>query len=122
MQAWRLPCQVARELGLIANKTPLTDKNGHVHTVPQAQVDGNLLNPWGLTFSPLGSAFWVSDNGAGKATLYIVPGNAQNSMSIAALVVNIPAPGTQNVGNGGTPTGAVFNITRLGLSGADEPT
>jgi len=80
------------ETDLIANKTPLTDKNGHVHTVPQAQVDGNLLNPWGLTFSPLGSAFWVSDNGARLATLYIVPGNTQNSVSIAPLVVNIPAP------------------------------
>jgi len=27
-----------------------------------------------------------------------------------SLVVSIPAPGTQNAGNGGTPTGAVFNI------------
>ena len=116
------------ETDLIANKTPLTDKNGHVHMVPAAQVDPHLLNPWGLTSrpstpaQPVGSPFWVSDNGAGLATLYNVSGNTPNSVSINPLVVSIPAPGTKDVGNSGTPTGAVFNIDSGGfkIAGVDK--
>jgi uncharacterized protein (TIGR03118 family) len=114
------------ETDLVVNKSPLTDKNGHVHMVPATQVDAHLQNPWGLTSRPgsptqAGSPFWVSDNNAGVATLYNVPGN-QNSVSINPLVVSIPAPGTQNAGNGGTPTGAVFNIDSGGfkIAGVDK--
>src|SRR5215831_19019242 len=38
-----------RETDLVANKNPLTDSNGVVHTAPIQ--DPNLLNPWGLTAS-----------------------------------------------------------------------
>ncbi len=64
-----------------------------------ALTDPNLVNPWGITYSPT-SPFWFSDNGAGVSTLY----NA-SSGSIPSLVVTIPNP------SGGTaaPTGAVFN-------------
>src|SRR6266567_877958 len=37
-----------------------------------AQIqDTNMVNAWGISYKP-GAAFWISDNGAGKATLYSV--------------------------------------------------
>jgi uncharacterized protein (TIGR03118 family) len=94
------------ETDLVADKKPLTDKNGIVHN---AQVqDPNLVNPWGVAESGT-SPLWVSDNNAGVATLYNIPGNATNSVSINPLVVRIPTPGDPS-GSSGTPTGAVFNI------------
>ena len=91
------------EVDLVVNKSPLTDKNGHVH---KGQVDSHLLNPWGIAESS-GSPFWVSDNNAGVATLYNVP--ASGKLTVNPLVVSIPSPGDPT-GNGGAPTGAVFNI------------
>src|SRR5271167_4757519 len=38
-----------------------------------ANVDPNLLNPWGVSFGPM-TPFWVSDNGAGVSTLYNAAG------------------------------------------------
>ncbi len=63
-----------------------------------ANTDPNLVNPWGISFSPM-SPFWVSDNGKGLATLY------DGSGMPLSLVVSIPAPG----GGVGVPTGQVFN-------------
>src|SRR4051794_23608902 len=71
------------ETDLVANKSPLTDSNGIVHTpkpcgaMPHC-VDTNLVNPWGLTASPT-SPFWVADNGAanrnyGPNTLFFTAG------------------------------------------------
>src|SRR5260370_230093 len=71
------------ETDLVANKSPLTDSNGISHT--PAHVDPNLLNPWGLTASST-SPFWVSDNGAGLATLYDAAGLPRS------LAVSIPSP------------------------------
>jgi uncharacterized protein (TIGR03118 family) len=89
-----------RETDLVANKNPLTDSNGVVHTAPIQ--DPNLLNPWGLTASQT-SPFWVSDNGAGVSTLYNTAGTP------LALIVSIPTP-ADPLGRDGTPTGTVFNI------------
>lgn len=64
-------------------------------------TDANLVNPWGMSFSPSGP-WWVSDNGAGLSTLYNSAGTPQG------LVVTIPS------GNGvdpGAPTGQVYNST-----------
>ncbi len=64
-------------------------------------TDTNLVNPWGMSFSPAGP-WWISDNGTGLSTLYNADGTPQ------ALVVTIPS------GNGvdpGTPTGQVYNAT-----------
>jgi uncharacterized protein (TIGR03118 family) len=65
-------------------------------------VDPNLVNPWGLAFSPTGP-LWVADNGTGLSTVYSSQGLIQ------ALVVTIPAP------TGGTspsaPSGLVYNVT-----------
>jgi uncharacterized protein (TIGR03118 family) len=91
------------ETDLVANTIPLTDANGIVHTA--LHKDPNLLNPWGVGASST-SPFWVADNGAGVSTLYNTAGTP------LALVVSIPAPDdTSGLGNGGTPTGLVFNIT-----------
>ena len=101
------------ETDLVANKSPLTDSNGIVHTAP---VDARLVNPWGISTSTA-SPFWVSDNNSGFATLYNSSGVPQ------ALVVSIPLPGTP-LGNGGTPTGTVFNIAQslnaFPISGVDK--
>jgi uncharacterized protein (TIGR03118 family) len=70
--------------------------------------DTHLVNPWGISDSAStpgrpGSAFWISDNGAGLSTLYNTPGAPQS------LVVSIPGPGDP-LGSSGAPTGTVFNI------------
>jgi uncharacterized protein (TIGR03118 family) len=64
-----------------------------------AQVfDANLVNPWGISESPNGGAFWLSANGTGRSPLYL---GDQNGSPISHLFdVSIP---------GGKPTGQVFN-------------
>ncbi len=65
-----------------------------------AVTDPGLINPWGLSASG-SSPFWLSINGSGTSELYNGAGVKQ------ALTVTIPGTG----GNGGTPTGTVFNGT-----------
>jgi uncharacterized protein (TIGR03118 family) len=96
------------ETDLVVNKSvnnipTLTDKNGIVHIAKF--FDPNLLNPWGVGESAT-SPFWVSDNNAGKSTLYNTQGAPQ------ARIVSIPAPGGDPLGSGGTPTGLVFNAAQ----------
>ena len=71
-------------------------------TVPAAVTDPNLVNPWGVAFSPTGP-FWVADTGTSVATLYDGTG------AIQPLVVPVPTP----AGDTGPtlPTGQVFNAT-----------
>jgi uncharacterized protein (TIGR03118 family) len=69
-------------------------------------TDPNLVNPWGMSFSAT-SPTWISDERAGKATLYNGAGVPQ------ALVVTIPGVG----GNAGTPTGTVFNSAAGAFNG-----
>ena len=38
--------------------------------VTAAFTDPHLVNPWGISFIPGLSPFWVSDNNAGVSTLY----------------------------------------------------
>ena len=40
---------------------------------PAAHVDPNLINPWGVSFTPT-SPYWVSDNNSGVSTLYTAAG------------------------------------------------
>jgi uncharacterized protein (TIGR03118 family) len=92
------------ETDLVVNKQvggvpTLLDSNGIRHVAKF--FDANLVNPWGLTESGT-SAFWVADGGAGASTLYNTAGAPQ------PLIVSIPAP-SNPLGNGATPTGAVFN-------------
>ena len=79
-----------------------------------AQIqDPNLVNAWGVSFGPT-SPLWISDNGAGLATLYSVPGSGPPSVSKLGLTVTIPptAGGTTSA-----PTGQVFN-GGVGFGGA----
>lgn len=69
-----------------------------------ANLDPNLVNPWGISFSPSGP-FWISDNNAGVSSLYNGQGKPQS------LVVSIPPPAGSPAGSAGTPTGTVFNGT-----------
>ena len=86
----------------VNNVPTLTDKNGIVHVAKF--FDPNLVNPWGVGESAT-SPFWVSDNGAGKSSLYNTAGTPQ------ALVVAIPSP-DDPLGTGGAPTGLVFNTAQ----------
>ena len=70
------------------------------------RFDPNLVNPWGIAFSPAGP-FWISDNHSGVATVYDAQGRSLPAGD--PLVVTIPPPA------GGmppaAPTGVVFNGT-----------
>ena len=68
-------------------------------------TDPNLVNPWGIAQGN-GGPFWISDNNAGLATLYNVPGANNTPVAINPLVVNIPTPVSLT---GGAPDGAVRN-------------
>jgi uncharacterized protein (TIGR03118 family) len=93
----------ATEASLPVRRTDLvTDQPG-----TGAQLDGNLVNPWGLAFSKTGIA-WVSDNHAGVATIYNARGEVQ------PLVVTIPAP---TAGATSSPTGQVFNDSETAFEG-----
>ncbi len=76
-------------------------------------TDFNLVNPWGISFSPTGP-FWLGENGGGVSDL--LDGRGQ----MIPLVVNIPS----DFQGGGSPTGTVFNsssgfeITENGRSGS----
>jgi hypothetical protein len=64
-----------------------------------AVTDPNLVNAWGLSYSPAGP-FWIGDNGTGVSTVY------NGSGAIIPLVVKIPAA---SGGSNGPTTGQVFN-------------
>jgi uncharacterized protein (TIGR03118 family) len=61
-------------------------------------LDRNLVNPWGIAFSPTGP-FWFAENGRGVSNL--LDGRGQP----VPLVVTVPPAG----GAGSGPTGTVFN-------------
>jgi uncharacterized protein (TIGR03118 family) len=69
-------------------------------------TDPALIDPWGVTFQPTG-AFWVSDHGAGAATLYDGNGTKVNPN------FTIP-PGVAGTATG-QPTGIVANPTKAFL-------
>jgi uncharacterized protein (TIGR03118 family) len=76
--------------------------------VPAANTDPNLINPWGVAFSPTGP-FWVSDAGAGVTTIY----NSTGTPVAAAghTVIDIAAGSADH----STPTGQAFNSTASGF-------
>jgi uncharacterized protein (TIGR03118 family) len=107
------------ETDLVVNKQlngvpTLVDANGITHTATIAEP--RLINPWGLTSSATG-VFWVANAGAGVATLHNTQGTVQQ------LSVSIP-DANDPLGNGGIPTGAVFNRTGAAgdfkISGVDR--
>jgi uncharacterized protein (TIGR03118 family) len=87
--------------------------DGSDPAVTAAHTDPNLVNPWGISFIPGLSPFWVSDNNAGVSTLYDGTGTPfPPAPAPGPLVVDIPLP-PDTGGRGGTPTGQVANLTIL---------
>jgi uncharacterized protein (TIGR03118 family) len=87
-----------KQTNLVSNLASISTPN------PQ---DPNLKNPWGLTRSPGGSPWWVSNNNSGTSTLY-------NGTGGAILIngtgnVTVPPPKGSPAGTTSTPTGVVFN-------------
>jgi uncharacterized protein (TIGR03118 family) len=81
-------------------RTDLVTNSGAGSTVQ----DSHLVNAWGLV-STSSSPFWVSDNGTGFSTTYLISNTAGTvAATPAGLVVSIP---TGSGGPGGTPTGIV---------------
>jgi uncharacterized protein (TIGR03118 family) len=85
----------------------VSDIPGAAHT-----TDPNLVNAWGLAFSPT-SPLWVANNGTSTSTLYrgVTPG-----MPITAVPLVVSIPG------GGAPTGMVFNPTDAFVLSTDGKT
>jgi len=67
-------------------------------------VDANLVNPWGIAFSPTSFA-WVANNHSATSTLY--DGNGVAQPFAAPLIVTLPPAGAVTF----DPTGIVFNGT-----------
>jgi uncharacterized protein (TIGR03118 family) len=65
-----------------------------------AITDPNLVNPWGIAFSPAGP-FWLADNNSNLATVY-TGGNVGGAITNDNLNVTIPF---------GNPSGEVYNGT-----------
>src|SRR5215471_15491997 len=79
--------------GLLQQRNLVSDQPGI------AEIrDPNLINPWGISESPNGGAFWLSDNGTGLSPLYF--GDLGGSPISHLFDVTIP---------GGRPTGTAFN-------------
>jgi uncharacterized protein (TIGR03118 family) len=92
------------------HKTPMTFTEtklvGSEASVGAAQIDPNLINPWGISESPT-SPFWISDNGTGLASIYQV---AHSGVTINAIPpITIAPPPDQPPGTTAAPTGQVFN-------------
>jgi uncharacterized protein (TIGR03118 family) len=66
--------------------------------------DTNLVNAWGISFSPTGP-FWVSATESGRSVLYSVTNDDSGSAVVAKLPLEVTIPGEGNV------TGQVFNDT-----------
>jgi uncharacterized protein (TIGR03118 family) len=74
------------------------------------KVDPNLVNPWGLAFSPTGVA-WISDNQTDLATTY-------TSSGLGPLVVPVPAASDDDAGSPTSrPTGQIFNASAAEFDG-----
>ena len=78
------------------------DQTGHLNAQIQ---DPNLINPWGVAFSP-GGPFWVNNNHTGTATVYFVD-PATDATTAGSLVVTIAPPAGTDIT--ASPTGIVHN-------------
>ena len=72
------------------------------------RVDSNLVNPWGMAFSPTGP-FWIANAGTGTSTVYDRTGRKFPRSN--PLVVTIPPPPGADAGETAEPTGMVWNGT-----------
>ena len=85
-------------------------------SVPAERTDPNLINPWGVAYSPT-SPFWISDNGTGLTSI--------DSVAAGGVMLNVrPAVTIAPAARGGdqaAPTGQVFqrvpDIRRIHVAG-----
>jgi hypothetical protein len=92
--------QHGQKMTFTVNKLIGSDKS-----VGAAQIDPNLINPWGISESAT-SPFWISDNGSGVTTIDVV---AAGSVTLDALApITIATPTGQDPATA-SPTGQVFN-------------
>jgi uncharacterized protein (TIGR03118 family) len=80
--------------------------------VPAPTIDPNLINPWGVAASAT-SPFWVSDNGAGVATIYNGAGQPVTVTGGHSVITIATPPGESGPS---APTGQVFNVAGSGFS------
>jgi uncharacterized protein (TIGR03118 family) len=76
-----------------------------------ANVDPNLVNPWGIAFFP-NNPFWIADNNSGFTTLYNASGMNTGSF---------PVPHAASNTGLSTPTGIVANTTGVGFAVNGKP-
>jgi uncharacterized protein (TIGR03118 family) len=77
-------------------------------------VDPDVINAWGLAFSPSGIA-WISDNGTGKSTLF--PPNADGG-PIPSVIVPAPSEAVaMDAGATSSPTGVRLNTNSSAFFG-----
>jgi uncharacterized protein (TIGR03118 family) len=120
---FQLSCFVlaAAFLALSGAAAPAKDRNDHpdrgrklsqyrqinlVSDLPgvAAIQDTNLVNAWGISFSPTGP-FWVSATESGRSVVYSVTNDDSGSAVVTKLALEVTIPGEGNV------TGQVFNDT-----------
>jgi len=85
-------------------------QTGHLNAQIQ---DPNLINPWGVAFSPTGP-FWVNNNHTGTATIYSV-NPMTDATTAGTLVVTIAPPQAVSGVPTASPTGIVFNSDPTGF-------
>lgn len=76
-----------------------------------ANVDPNLVNPWGIAFFP-NNPFWIADNNSGFTTLYNASGMNTGSFPVPHAAANTGLS---------TPTGIVANTTGAGFAVNGKP-
>jgi uncharacterized protein (TIGR03118 family) len=76
-----------------------------------ANVDPNLVNPWGIAYFP-NNPFWIADNNSGFTTLYNASGMNAGSFPVPAAAANTGQS---------TPTGIVANTTGAGFAVNGKP-
>jgi uncharacterized protein (TIGR03118 family) len=101
-------CAAAPANDRFNHRRPAIDRYRQINLVsdlPGAAVqDTNLVNAWGISFSPTGP-FWVSATETGRAVVYSVTNDASGSNIVTKLPLEVTIPGEGNV------TGQVFNDT-----------
>jgi uncharacterized protein (TIGR03118 family) len=86
---------------------------------PAANLDANLVNPWGLAFSPTSFA-WVANAGTDTSTLYDGAGVLQKTVNVptnqapTGVVFNSGGPGTFEFTTNNVTTPAKFIFTGEG--------
>src|SRR5438067_6012636 len=93
----RLALEPLEERSLLSANFFQTNLVSDLPGVAQIQ-DPTLVNPWGISLSPAGGAFWVSATTTGLSQLYL--GDVNGSPITQPFKVVIP---------GESPTGQVFN-------------